>query len=123
VIDRGAPGEIRTPDLQLRRLPLYPAELRARIPSVQRWVGRINFAAGSFPLQPETCRKETAHLETRQQLYKEKDRDYRCRVIDEGNASALTTSAAVAAAAAAGTLSLRTSFVHVNRTSTELRAV
>src|SRR5271170_907769 len=26
----GAPGEIRTPDLQLRRLPLYPAELRAR---------------------------------------------------------------------------------------------
>src|SRR6266404_2557756 len=25
----GAPGEIRTPDLQLRRLPLYPAELRA----------------------------------------------------------------------------------------------
>ena len=28
--DSGAPGEIRTPDLQLRRLPLYPAELRAR---------------------------------------------------------------------------------------------
>src|SRR5579863_2634867 len=25
----GAPGEIRTPDLQLRRLPLYPSELRA----------------------------------------------------------------------------------------------
>src|SRR5580704_323092 len=30
----GAPGEIRTPDLQLRRLPLYPAELRARALSV-----------------------------------------------------------------------------------------
>src|SRR5579871_2428133 len=28
-ITYGAPGEIRTPDLQLRRLPLYPAELRA----------------------------------------------------------------------------------------------
>ena len=28
--NNGAPGEIRTPDLQLRRLPLYPAELRAR---------------------------------------------------------------------------------------------
>jgi hypothetical protein len=27
--ENGAPGEIRTPDLQLRRLPLYPAELRA----------------------------------------------------------------------------------------------
>ena|SRR6266404_2683669 len=29
-MSNGAPGEIRTPDLQLRRLPLYPAELRAR---------------------------------------------------------------------------------------------
>ena len=28
--DSGAPGEIRTPDLLLRRQPLYPAELRAR---------------------------------------------------------------------------------------------
>ena len=32
----GAPGEIRTPDLQLRRLPLYPAELRARSFSLHR---------------------------------------------------------------------------------------
>ncbi len=30
LLRNGAPGEIRTPDLQLRRLPLYPAELRAR---------------------------------------------------------------------------------------------
>jgi hypothetical protein len=29
----GAPGEIRTPDLLLRRQPLYPAELRARTAS------------------------------------------------------------------------------------------
>ena len=28
--ETGAPGEIRTPDLLLRRQPLYPAELRAR---------------------------------------------------------------------------------------------
>src|SRR5579863_9429876 len=28
--DSGAPGEIRTPDLLLRRQSLYPAELRAR---------------------------------------------------------------------------------------------
>ncbi len=27
----GAPGEIRTPDLLLRRQSLYPAELRARL--------------------------------------------------------------------------------------------
>src|SRR5215471_5326748 len=30
----GAPGEIRTPDLLLRRQSLYPAELRARNASV-----------------------------------------------------------------------------------------
>ena len=28
--ENGAPGEIRTPDLTLRRRSLYPAELRAR---------------------------------------------------------------------------------------------
>ena len=28
--ENGAPEKIRTSDLQLRRLPLYPAELRAR---------------------------------------------------------------------------------------------
>src|SRR5436190_23703459 len=31
----GAPGEIRTPDLLLRRQSLYPAELRARANSLQ----------------------------------------------------------------------------------------
>ena len=29
----GAPGEIRTPDPQIRSLVLYPAELRARLPA------------------------------------------------------------------------------------------
>src|SRR3984893_4178738 len=32
----GAPEKIRTSDLQLRRLPLYPAELRARFFSLAR---------------------------------------------------------------------------------------
>ena len=31
VKESGAPETIRTSDLQLRRLPLYPAELRARL--------------------------------------------------------------------------------------------
>src|ERR1035438_8801533 len=35
----GAPGEIRTPDLMLRRHPLYPAELRARSSRILRWSG------------------------------------------------------------------------------------
>ena len=30
----GAPGEIRTPDLMLRRHSLYPAELRAHLNSI-----------------------------------------------------------------------------------------
>ncbi len=43
----GAPGEIRTPDLQLRRLPLYPAELRARGPlSLQASAITINITTG-----------------------------------------------------------------------------
>src|SRR5436305_1024639 len=45
----GAPGEIRTPDPQIRSLVLYPAELRAlacRVP----WPGRNGrIAIGSFP--------------------------------------------------------------------------
>src|SRR5208282_5779040 len=42
--ETGAPGEIRTPDLQLRRLPLYPAELRARCgsASVHRGAACLN---------------------------------------------------------------------------------
>ena len=34
--ESGAPGEIRTPDLMLRRHPLYPAELRARSSRILR---------------------------------------------------------------------------------------
>src|SRR4051812_49357540 len=33
LLSHGAPGEIRTPDPQIRSLVLYPAELRARLPS------------------------------------------------------------------------------------------
>jgi hypothetical protein len=35
---RGAPGEIRTPDPQIRSLVLYPAELRARAGCVSETV-------------------------------------------------------------------------------------
>src|SRR5579862_7948716 len=35
----GAPEKIRTSDLQLRRLPLYPAELRARTSSLAFFIG------------------------------------------------------------------------------------
>jgi hypothetical protein len=58
MIKNGAPGEIRTPDLQLRRLPLYPAELRAHYdsPSVHRESGGLNGPTRkiSLGLQPSS---------------------------------------------------------------------
>src|SRR6202044_2330372 len=45
----GAPGEIRTPDLTLRRRSLYPAELRARLDRIPQLAdspgGRPGFGA------------------------------------------------------------------------------
>ena len=38
----GAPDWIRTSDLQLRRLPLYPSELRAREGRILRSFGRYH---------------------------------------------------------------------------------
>ena len=42
----GAPGGIRTPDLQLRRLPLYPSELQARDCSVAQLLAGEKGGAG-----------------------------------------------------------------------------
>jgi hypothetical protein len=44
----GAPGEIRTPDLLLRRQPLYPSELRARTVSTV-YMGKGNSFNVSLP--------------------------------------------------------------------------
>src|ERR1700691_6158107 len=51
----GAPGEIRTPDLMLRRHPLYPAELRARSFRILRRVGSLAMA-----LCGHNCRRPDA---------------------------------------------------------------
>ena len=53
LLRNGAPGEIRTPDLQLRRLPLYPAELRARA------------NLHSLPASPEAIKPLSSHLLSR----------------------------------------------------------
>ena len=51
--NNGAPGEIRTPDLLLRRQPLYPAELRARTDCFQfTWVGE-ELQSSPFALNSE----------------------------------------------------------------------
>src|SRR6185312_14884306 len=44
LLKSGAPGEIRTPDLLLRRQSLYPSELRARWFSLHAAAGAINRA-------------------------------------------------------------------------------
>src|SRR5205807_2885768 len=43
--ESGAPGEIRTPDLLLRRQSLYPAELRARSNSISLHWREVRFNA------------------------------------------------------------------------------
>src|ERR1035438_832626 len=55
----GAPGEIRTPDLTLRRRSLYPAELRARSTSISHFGSRARstdrgaLRALRLPLHPQ----------------------------------------------------------------------
>jgi hypothetical protein len=36
VIESGEPGEVRTPDLEFRKLSLYPSELQAHNPIVPK---------------------------------------------------------------------------------------
>ena len=55
----GAPGRSRTCDLQLRRLPLYPAELRARRSSPPR---SASMAFGSSPPPRTKPQKLTAEF-------------------------------------------------------------
>ena len=45
----GAPGEIRTPDLMLRRHSLYPAELRAHSFSIPHFTVRAGSEPGLAP--------------------------------------------------------------------------
>ena len=46
--ETGAPGEIRTPDLMLRRHSLYPAELRARSIRIPHF--EVSYAPTTGPL-------------------------------------------------------------------------
>ena len=61
----GAPGEIRTPDLQLRRLPLYPAELRARDLSVHRRFRAINFRESYWTAKQQPTVQRTSGARAR----------------------------------------------------------
>jgi hypothetical protein len=49
----GAPGEIRTPGLFLRREALYPAELRARYASVHREHSRLQLRVRRTGAKPD----------------------------------------------------------------------
>jgi hypothetical protein len=109
--DSGAPGEIRTPDLQLRRLPLYPAELRARNLSLHRSVAAIQFDEGRIVGRnsPQSARRA------------------KC-ASPKGMGSAKTAdceqlSASAIAPPAAGTFCLWPRFVYVDGASAELRSI
>ena len=58
-VETGAPGEIRTPDLLLRRQPLYPAELRAH-GYLQSTCGKES--ASTFDHRREALRRDRAHV-------------------------------------------------------------
>jgi hypothetical protein len=49
----GAPGEIRTPDLTLRRRSLYPAELRAHLIRITHFEARTR--SKPFPSPGQSC--------------------------------------------------------------------
>ena len=117
----GAPGEIRTPDLQLRRLPLYPAELRARDSSVHREVRAINFGRKNREETAERCWKRRNT---------EDDSGRACLSIfavrissPQHHANGLLTTTATLAAPAAGPFSLWTRFVHIDCTTAKLAAI
>ena len=103
----GAPGEIRTPDLQLRRLPLYPAELRARA---------VQFTCGVGRHQMRTARRTCAQVPI--------SGDWLRKL------PAVATAPTAAALAPASTASATTAtfrfgpcFVHVQGASANLRAI
>jgi hypothetical protein len=106
LLKSGAPGEIRTPDLQLRRLPLYPAELRAR---------NLQFTSGLRRHQmPEAIQSVGSRIGVC---------CARLPATAPTTAAAAFTTAPTAATPAASSFRLRASFVHVQRASTYLGAI
>ena len=62
----GAPGEIRTPDHQVRSLVLYPAELRARRRRIMREVANtVNLEQSCRSVEPRVLLRPLLHRRTK----------------------------------------------------------
>src|SRR6476646_5975499 len=104
----GAPGEIRTPDLQLRRLPLYPAELRART---------CQYTCGVRRHQMRTPRQTCAQVQISGDSL---------RILPAVAAAATTAALAsppTAATTTAGAFRFRSRFIHIQGASADLGAI
>src|SRR5579872_306257 len=103
-ITYGAPGEIRTPDLQLRRLPLYPAELRAHTGATSL------HAAKNHHQRPELSAAATAITSA-------------ITAITSATTSATMSATEASAATATGAVRFGTRFIYIESATTDLRAV
>jgi hypothetical protein len=112
----GAPGEIRTPDLLLRRQSLYPAELRARthMTSLHAEVRGINL----LPIRQGQRRLPALHT-------KDTFKSEPLPAPASAPTPAFATAAAISAVSPSATraLNLGTSFVDVQCPSTDLRSI
>ncbi len=122
----GAPGEIRTPDLLLRRQSLYPSELRA--PSSVYMGGlrciNVRICAGVQASDRESARSCENHLPRR--LKSEllvATASAAATAASAAVAAAITASASTVASAASGMLGFRARLVHVECASAHLRTV
>jgi hypothetical protein len=128
----GAPGEIRTPDLLLRRQSLYPSELRARSFSLHGGVGKQQREPS---LGLIVIRKRRRHNRTpvAKGVARPAARP-NAKLLPTASSAAATAaatpvsaaisaSASTVASAAAGVLRLGTRLVHVERATADLRAI
>src|SRR5438270_2882137 len=134
----GAPGEIRTPDLLLRRQSLYPAELRARPDRVYMRESGAGNARISL-VGRLRAQLRYARVPSLAELHKQKGRSTHLPLpfpILIFSAAGLPASAATAAASAAvasastastcaasGAFGFGTSFIYVERTAAVLGAI
>src|SRR5580658_6977916 len=135
--ENGAPGEIRTPDLLLRRQSLYPSELRAPASSFSLHVGnekhQCQFCAASStrsrsPLKSSRWDARRQHIAQMHNC----PRPSKILVAASPTAAtappaavspAISASASPVASAASGVLGLGTRLVYVERASAHLCAI
>jgi hypothetical protein len=131
--EHGAPGEIRTPDLLLRRQPLYPAELRAHgiIYSLHGQGEAFNHRAGFLGQQRYAASDQKSEIRHSRGALLHDHSPLRARLPAVATSASATTTAAAAVSAIAATtaaatrsaLGLGPRFIYIDGASTDLRAI